>query len=468
MNARVRFSVRATGRLSIGDARIALLSWLFARHEGGAFTLCVEDVVARPVSGAVRAICEALRWLGLNWDEGPVLQSERLASYARVAWQLVETGRAYPCYCAPDEISSGVRCCCHDLTVAERAAREAQGVGPAVRFSVPGCGEVTLNDGVLGAQSVRQDALGDVVLLTADGLPMHILSGVVDDHDASITHVVRSRSHLPGTPVYLSLCQALRWDAPQFAHLPSVAWPDEEAPGLDAYRKAGYLAPAVVNDLARLGWAPRGKRELLSLAALAERFELRRVSHSSPVPDPRQLDWFNRRALSQLDAASAARLMAPYWQAAYGMADSAQGTALTPGEWQAVMALSILGEVGALSGGVAAARFAFADEVAWDAQADPWLDQPYAAEVLGAFSAGIVRVAPYAFEPIDAFVSALRWRFKALYGVRSRDVMHLIRVALTGRAAGPCLVDVCRLLGAERCAERVRKALDRPRTSRRS
>ena len=463
MNARVRYSVRATRRLSLDDARIALLSWLFSRHEGGTLTLCVEDAVTRPVPGAVPAICEALRWLGLDWEGAPILQSERLASYAQVAWQLVETGSAYPCYCAPDEMSSGARCCCHDLTAAERPAREAQGVGPAVRFSAPRHGEVAFDDGVLGPQAARQDALGDALLLEADGLPTHTLSGVVDDHHTSITHVIRSRNRLPGTPIYLLLCRALGWDPPQFAHLPPVALPGGDAPGVDAYREAGYLARAVVNHLARLGWTPRGKRELLSLAVLAERFELRRVSHSSPVPDPRQLDWFNRRALSQLDAAMAAHLMAPYWQAAYGTADSAQGTALTPGEWQEVMASSILGEIGALSGVVDAARFAFADEVVWDAQADQWLEQPHATEVLGAFSAGIGQVAPYASEPIDAFVSELRWRFKALYGVRSRDVMHLIRTALTGRPSGPCLVDVCRLLGRKRCAERARKALDRPR-----
>ena len=195
---------------------------------------------------------------------------------------------------------------------------------------------------------------------------------------------------------------------------------------------------------------------------LAERFDLRRLSRS-PVPfDWTQLGWFNRRCLSQLDEAALTSLFVPCWQAASGLAHRAEGTALAPDDWQRVLAVSVRQEVRALSQVADKVGFAFADRIELGARSDPAaliLAQAYAPDVLSAFVDAIAAVEPFTFEPIDALVSELRWRFKASHGIRSRDVMHVIRAALTGRLDGPCLVDACQVLGRQRCIERARATL---------
>jgi glutamyl/glutaminyl-tRNA synthetase len=297
-----------------------------------------------------------------------------------------------------------------------------------------------------------------VILLRPDGSPTYHLTSAVDDREMAITHAIRAK--LADTAMHLHLCAAFGWDPPRFAHLPPIVLPAGEfSMPLRAYRERGYLPPAIVNQLTRLGWSPRGKRELLALDELAERFELGRVSHSPSTFDVRQLDWFNRRCLAQLDEATVTRLFVPYWHDAYGLADRAEGTALASAEWQRALALSVRDEVHALCEVVDRVRFAFVDAVEPDAQAAQVLAQPYAPEVLSAFARDVSSVAPFRFGPIDAYVSDLRWRFKASHGVRSRDVMYVVRAALTGQLGGPCLVDACQLLGRRRCVERIRAAL---------
>jgi glutamyl-tRNA synthetase len=451
MSTRVRFSPSARGRLSIGDAHAAVYNWLYARHEGGVFVLRLDDV--HPTS---EEVCADLRWLGLDWDEGPFIRSERLPLYRRLAEQLVEMGRAYRCYCAPQRCQGR----CRDLSADERAALEARGIPSATRFCAPRTDRTRFDDLICHSQVVENNALNDVVLLRPDGSPTHHLTDVLDDHEMAIAHVIQSHHKLSDTFVHLALYAALGWDPPQYAHLPSVAWPEDGATAsLAVYRERGYLALPVANQLARLGWSPRGKRALLALGELAERFELGRVSHRTIAFDLEQLGWLNRRYLAQLDEATVTRLFIPYWHSAYGLADRAQGTGMTSGAWQRALALSVRGEVHALAEVVDRVRFAFLDGIEPDVDAAQMLAQPYAPEVLSAFMEGISAVEPFDFDSIDAYVSDLRRRFKASHGVRSRDVMYVVRAALTGELGGPCLVDACRLLGRRRCVERAREAL---------
>jgi glutamyl/glutaminyl-tRNA synthetase len=453
VSVRVRFAPRPLGRLRVADARTALFNWLYARRRGGTLVLRLRDAdLEQPPPDGVQHIREGLRWLGLDWDEGPgaggahgpCVESARLALYRRYAQQLVSEGKAYPCTGSP----------------------QRPGQSPAVRLRCPADGQTVLSDLIFHERAFENAELGDTLLLDPDGRPTRHLADVVDDHHSRITHVIQDDGWLPSIPRQLLLYRALGWQPPRYAHLPPIAWPDrvdrDDRPGdgpIEAYREQGYLGPAVVNHLVRLGWSPRGKRELLALDELAARFDLGRVSHRPAIHDVEQLDWFNHRCLSRLDAAEVIRLLVPYWREAYGQADRAEGTGLAPAEWRRTLALAIRDELRSLSQAADLARFAFLDRVERRSRAEGLLAQPYAPQVLQAFLQGLPDLEPFAYERIDAFVSALRLRFKASHGVRSRDVMHVLRAALTGRLDGPCLVDVCQLLGRQRCLERANSVL---------
>jgi glutamyl/glutaminyl-tRNA synthetase len=390
MSVRVCTALDAAGPLSIAEARTSLLGWLFARHEGGAFSLRIEGT--GPQGGMpkdAQATGDRLHWLGLDWDEEPELspKPERLALY-------------------------------------QRYARNATPAGSAS--------------------------------LDTEGHPAPLLAHVVDQHEMAITHVFRDARALPHTQRELALYRALGWEPPRYVHLPAIKGPDLES--LDTYRERGYLALALANQLARLGWSPRGKRELLSMEALAARFDLQRISRATARFDPKQLNWFNRRCLRALGEDEVTDLLVPYWRRAYGAADRSAGTALTPRQWQRTLALVIREELDCLDQAAERARFAFVDQVAQDEQSRQALGQPYAAEVLDAFVRGLPDVEPFVYEALDAYISALRLRFKASLGIRSREVMYVIRAALSGQQGGPCLVEVCQLLGRDRCIERVRAA----------
>jgi glutamyl/glutaminyl-tRNA synthetase len=236
-------------------------------------------------------------------------------------------------------------------------------------------------------------------------------------------------------------------------HLPPVSGPDVKV-SIGEWVRRGYSGPALVNCLARLGCSPKGKRALLTLDELAARFEVRRVSRRAVTFDRRDLDWFNRRWLVSLNGDEVAALLVPHWQAAYGRADRAEGTALSPQDWQQTLSLAIRGELVLPEEAVDRARFAFSDELALDAASVSVLEQSYAEPILRAFARELPQVTPFEFEPLDAFFRELRMRFKDALGVRSRDVMYVLRAALTGRQDGPCLVVACQLLGPARCSQR--------------
>ena len=221
----------------------------------------------------------------------------------------------------------------------------------------------------------------------------------------------------------------------------------------------GYAGLALANCLARLGWSPRGKRALLTLDELAARFELGRVSHRPVRFDREHPDWFNRRWLGGLDADEIAALLVPHWQAEYGRADRSEGTALSPAAWQQTLAWAVREELDRPEQAVKKARFAFLDELALDSTFQAALDQPYAEPILRAFVRELPVVEPLNFDPLDAFCRELRLRFKETLGIRSRDVMCVLRAALTGREDGPCLVVVCQLLGPARCIQRAKNAI---------
>jgi glutamyl-tRNA synthetase len=326
---RTRFAPSPTGYLHIGGARTALFSWAYARRHGGKFVLRIEDTdLERSTEQSVQAILDGMRWLGLDWDEGPVRQMQRLPRYREVADRLLREGRAYRCYCTKEELER--------MRAAQRArgekprydgrwrdSREAPppGVAPVIRFRNPLEGDVTFHDLVKGPITISNGELDDLVLLREDGVPTYNFGVVVDDLDMNITHVIRGDDHVNNTPRQINIFRAIAGDEgaalPQFAHVPMILGADGErlskrhgAVSVMQYPEDGYLPEALVNYLARLGWS-HGDEEIFSKAQLVEWFDLKHVSRSPAHFDPEKLRWLNQQYLLRKSDDEFAKLLEP-------------------------------------------------------------------------------------------------------------------------------------------------------------
>ena len=316
---RVRYAPSPTGYPHVGNIRTALFNWLYARHSGGSFIVRIEDTdQSRSVEGAIENILESLEWLGIDWDEGPIvggnfgpyLQSERLSIYHATVERLIEQGDAYYCICSPEELDS-MRKEQQRLgkpTGYDRRCRSAQhyknnksGVNPVVRFATPIEGPpVTSNDLIRGEVKVELPVIDDFVILKSDGFPTYHLANVVDDHKMQISHVMRAEEWLPSTPRHVLLYKALAFEPPIFAHLPMILGPDRSklskrhgATTLLEYRDEGYLPEAMLNFLVLLGWSLDDKTEVMALKELVENFSLSRIGKSPAIFDITKLEWMN-------------------------------------------------------------------------------------------------------------------------------------------------------------------------------
>jgi glutamyl-tRNA synthetase len=322
MQVRTRFAPSPTGFLHIGGARTALFSWAYARRHGGKFILRIEDTdLERSTKESVDAILDGMKWLGIDWDEGPFFQMQRLARYREVAEQLIAAGHAYYDYMPKEEL---------DALRAQQSARgekprydraigqRYRGQGPApIRFKTPQDGEVGWNDLVKGGISFPNAELDDLVLLRADGVPTYNFGVVVDDLDMGITHVIRGDDHVNNTPRQIHIFNALGKALPAFAHVPMILGADGErlskrhgAVSVMQYRDDGYLPEALVNYLARLGWS-HGDEELFPVELFLQWFDLRHVSRSPAQFNPEKLAWINQQYLKNAPDARLARLVEP-------------------------------------------------------------------------------------------------------------------------------------------------------------
>jgi len=329
---RTRFAPSPTGYLHVGGARTALFSWAYARKNGGKFILRIEDTdLERSTEASVQAIFDSMRWLGLDWDEGPFRQMQRLARYREVAERLLREGKAYRCYCSKEELDQ--------MREAQRArgekprydgrwrdSRQAPpaGVTPVVRFKNPLDGEVTFQDLVKGPITVSNGELDDLVILRADGVPTYNFGVVVDDLDMQITHVIRGDDHVNNTPRQINIFRALGAELPKFAHVPMILGADGErlskrhgAVSVMQYRDDGYLPEALVNYLSRLGWS-HGDEEMFTAGQFLEWFDLAHMSRSAAQFNPGKLRWLNHQYLKQHPDADLANLVAPRIERAGG------------------------------------------------------------------------------------------------------------------------------------------------------
>jgi glutamyl-tRNA synthetase len=457
---RVRFAPSPTGYLHVGNARTALFNWLLARGAGGTFVLRVEDTDAeRSTRQSEVAILRDLRWLGLEWDEGPDIggphgpyrQSERLEIYAAHGERLLASGQAYRCFCSVEELEAERQDAlragrpakysgkCRTLLRAEAEARVATGARPALRFRVPDDREVVFEDAVRGELRFHTDVIGDPVIVRGDGTPAYNFAVVVDDSLMEVTHVVRGEDHISNTPRQLLLYEALGLAPPRFAHLSLVMGPDHTplskrhgATSVAEFRAKGYLPQALVNYLALIGWSPGGGDELLPLEELARRFALESVVASAGVFDEEKLAWANRHHLKTEPVDRLAALSVDFFsRAGYPMVPAAAG-------------LDFLASVMPIAAGSVDRLDQVPERLAFLFDYDPRkaLALPEVAEEMQ--SEGARAVAAALAEGLASAPRLDRERFRAMAGAirdrtsqKGRALFHPIRVALTGRAEGP-------------------------------
>jgi glutamyl-tRNA synthetase len=478
---RVRFAPSPTGYLHVGGARTALFNWLFARHEGGTLLLRIEDTdVERNRPELVDGILESLKWLGIEWDEGPFLQSKRLEMYRAAAERILANGAGFPCYCRPaayagadaaeehegegdDEntkASKGVACPCRDLDDTERAAKEKEGIPRAIRFKTPRTGSTRFEDAVFGPREVQNAEIEDFVLLRSNGLPTYQLSVVVDDIDMRITHIIRGADHLSNTPKQVLIYLALGAAPPIFAHVPLILGPDRTrlskrhgATSVGSYKDEGFLPEAFRNFLALLGWSPGDDSEYLRTPELIERFALSGVSRTNAVFDRPKLEWFNTQYLQKppveelLPYVETELKRAGLWQDCWAGLDRS---------WFA-HAVDLLRPrtrfLGDFSGW---ARAFFTDDFDYDPEAREkfWKDEKLPA-LLGKLANALAALPDWNHDACDA---ALR-EIAAAEGVKAGLLINATRVAIVGRAVAPPLFETMVVIGKDRVIARLRRAL---------
>ena len=477
MIPRLRFAPSPTGYLHVGGARTALFNWLYVRRHGGVFILRIEDTdVERSSVDMVSGILESLRWLGLDWDEGPEIggphapyfQSARLDRYRAAAQALVQSGHAYYCYCKPDELRAKREAAeaagqsgmydrtCRRLAPEEVARREAAGEPRAIRFLVPGAGATTFVDLVHGPITIDHDAIEDFVILRSDRHPTYHLSVVVDDAAMDVTHVVRGDDHISNTPKQVLLYEAMRAPVPAFAHVPLILGPDKKrlskrhgATSVGEYEKQGYLPEAMVNFLALLGWSPGGDREVFTRDELVSLFTLEGISGGNAVFGPDKLDWFNQQHLMRLPAAEILRRLEPALVQAGLWRESFAGR---DGEWILRVIDLLKPRARKLNDLVDALRPFLVDRLEPDpAAVAKYLSAPDLAPHLAAWRDRVRDVAPFDAPTLE---SALRALAEAR-GIKAGALIHATRVAVVGQAVSPGLFDVLALMGRDRVVARL-------------
>ena len=478
---RVRFAPSPTGPFHIGGARSALFNWLLARKTGGKLILRIEYTdLERSSRESEENIKNALKWLGIDWDEGidiggeygPYRQTERLPIYAEYTERLLASGKAYRCYCTDQELDAERQKLmaegqtprylgkCRQLTAADEAALLAEGRKPTVRFRVPENQDITFQDAVRGTVSFDSNGIGDYVIVKSDGIPVYNYAVVLDDALMKITHVVRAEEHLSNTPRQILLYQALGLPLPIFGHVSLILGKDRSkmskrhgATSVEQYKALGYLPEALVNFLALLGWSPVGEQEIFSSAELIELFSLDHVAKNPAVFDIDKLNWINSQYLKRLDLGTLTDMALPHLREA----------GLIEAELTAERKAWVTQVVGAVREYISfaaqipehAAVF-FQDEITMenDETADVLRD-PDVPQVMEAFLNKLAAMDPVDGEQVQAALKAVGKELK----LGGKKVFMPVRVALTGKMHGPELIALIPLLGVARTTARIRRSL---------
>ena len=482
MEMRVRFAPSPTGPFHIGGARSALFNWLLARKTGGKFIIRTEDTdLERSRREYEENIMAALKWLGMDWDEGPDIggpygpyrQTERLETYRIYTNQLLESGKGYRCYCSEEEVEAERQAAlakgetprysgkCSRLTAEEREAFESQGRKSVVRLAVPLGEKITFNDLVRGWVTFESDGVGDFVLVKSDGIPVYNYGVVVDDALMKITHVIRAEEHLSNTPRQILIYQALGLPVPEFGHVSLILGTDRSkmskrhgATSVDQYRQMGFLPEGLDNFLALLGWSPDDEEEIFTLDQLVERFSLERVAKNPAVFDMDKLIWVNGQHMKKLLPAQLMEMALPHLiEAGYIKEDFI--SVPQHKEWLKKVVAAEQEHINYAAQVPAEVRQYFIDEVEFEGEepkavlADP--------EVLPAVLSFLNKLSETDME--DGAIKALFKSIMKETGLPGKKVFMPIRIALTGESHGPELHHLIPLLGVERTEKRIRHSL---------
>ena len=481
---RTRFAPSPTGDLHVGSAHTALFNWLFTRHHGGTVVLRIEDTDRkRLVERSLGGIPDALAWLGIDWDEGPIVggprgpyfQSERQELYQEHAARLVEEGHGYYCFCSPERLRqvreeqqkrgapTGYDRHCRDLPAEEVGRKLVEGIQPVVRLKAPLEGQVSFTDLIRGEITVEARTLEDAILLKSDGFPTYHLANVIDDHHMEITHILRSEEWIPTAPLHVLLYHAFGWEMPKIAHVMLLLGTDRKklskrrsATDLMTFRDGGILPEAMLNYLAIIGWSWDDKTEIFSRDELIEKFDLDRVGASSSVFDVQKLEWMNGHYINHILSLDDLTARALPLLAAAGLVDPARTVPGTP-EYDYVKEVLALEKerVKRLTEIPEATSYFFAPAVEYTLDTLVSKKQKLTPEIA-------LDALPLVGDELEGSdvrdEAATEERLTALaerLGLKRGQLFMLVRAALTGRTATPPLFAMMRALGQERCLARI-------------
>jgi glutamyl-tRNA synthetase len=459
---RTRFAPSPTGDLHIGGARTALFNWLLARHEKGVFVLRIEDTdVARSTQESIQVILDAMTWLGMDWDEGPIYQTQRISYYQEAAEKLLKEGKAYRCYCTPEELETKREAALkagmkpkYDRTCLDQKF-PPPGKPFAIRFLSPNEGTTVVEDLIQGHVEFDNTQLDDLIIFRSDGLPTYNFSVVVDDATMGITHVIRGNDHLNNTPRQIQIYQALGYPIPKFGHVPMILGPDKKklskrhgAQSVMEYKTLGYLPQAVVNYLVRLGWS-YGDQEEFTREELIEKFSLGAVGRSAAAINPGKLDWLNSQYIKRIELDDLVQRVQPFIEA--------KGYSNIDPDLLRKAVLSLRERVKTLVEMAELSEFYFREEIVYDEKAAKKFlvkeTVPMLQQVIAALSKELV----FGKENVHRLIQQLaETRAEPLV-----KVAQPIRVALTGRSVSPPIDEVMEVLGKEKVIKRLEKAIER-------
>ena len=460
MAVRTRFAPSPTGYLHVGGARTALFCWLHARRHGGQFILRIEDTDReRSTPEAVEAILDGMTWLGLDWDEGPHFQSDRMPRYREAVDSLLASGRAYRCYCSRerlDQVRAG-QLARREKPRYDGHCRDRARPGPepsAIRFRTPRGGETVIDDLVRGRVAIRDDELDDLVIVRADGAPTYNFAVVVDDLDMAVTHVIRGDDHVNNTPRQIHILRALGGELPAYAHLPMILGRDGQrlskrhgAVSVTSFRDDGYLPEAMLNHLARLGWS-HGDQELFTRNDLIALFDLGAVNRSAASFDTEKLNWLNRHYIKE---SGAERLGDDLGRQLAGL-----GLTTAGGPAPAAVAAALRERAATVREMAEASVYFYRDFDDYDAGAARKHLRPVAGSALASLRAVLASLPEWTAPGIAAAVA----RVAAEEGIGLGKLGQPLRVAVTGRGVSPPFDVTLALVGRDRALARLDRALD--------
>ncbi len=491
MTVRVRFAPSPTGFLHVGNARTALFNWLFARNRGGVFVLRIEDTdIERSAAEYEKSLIDDLRWLGLEWDEGPdaegdfgpYRQSQRLEVYTIHTQTLLNEGKAYYCFCSVEEIEKERKKAiasgempvysgkCRSVSLEEAQKRIGSNEPAAVRLRTPGKGDLRYDDLVRGPLRFDLSLIGDPVIVRSSGLPAYNYAVVVDDSLMKITHVIRGEDHISNTPRQLLIYEALSFPPPQFAHLSMVMGKDNSrlskrhgATAVDQFKKDGILSSALFNYLSLLGWAPPGGQEVLTRNELVKLFDLKKVSRSSAIFDYDKLNWINRQYIKELAPRQKAELAFPHLQKAEFLPEKMSDVQW---EWLEKMVEMLAERIDRFSDIPQEAEVLFEfSPLEMEDDLKKELKTECAPRVIRLFAEKISKVKEFDYDKFAAMAREIRDET----GCKGKDLFHPLRIVLTARGSGLDLDKFIPLVeeGAEQnfptpvknCSQRVSEAL---------